>query len=133
MLLINSKKKIIILVIVIFLLGFIVSIFTYSKVGESYQSIAMYMYIEKKEHHIEPAKYMKMWVNGSNASDTDPNKTRYKVMIKDSSIYNLLEEGKEYFVTLEGIKKRNQEEYVYTFGQIELPGGSNLRGEGIIE
>jgi hypothetical protein len=54
-------------------------------------------------------------------------------MIKDSKIYNLLEEGKEYFVSLEGTKKKKQSEYTYTFGQLGIPGGTELIGDGIIE
>jgi hypothetical protein len=56
-----------------------------------------------------------MWVIGSNANDNNLNKERYKVMIDDARIYNLLEEGNEYFVNIQGVKKRNQSEYIYTF------------------
>jgi hypothetical protein len=76
---------------------------------------------------------MKMWVIGSNANDSSKNKEQYKVMIKDARIYNLLEEGKEYFVSIEGTNKENQSDTTYTFGQLGLPEGTRLSGEGIIE
>lgn len=93
----------------------------------------MFMYIEKKEHYIAPGEYIKMWVVGSNASDDGNSKEKYKIMIIDSRIYNLLEEGKEYFVTIEGTKENKQSDYLYTFGQLGLPEGTQLTGEGIIE
>jgi hypothetical protein len=100
---------------------------------KDYKSIAMTFEIEKKENHIEPGKYIKMWVIGSNANDNNPNKERYKVMIEDSRIYNLLEEGNEYFVNIQGVKKKNQSEYIYTFGQLGLVDGTQLTGKGKIE
>ncbi|MDI2587044.1 hypothetical protein OR571_07985 [Psychrobacillus sp. NEAU-3TGS] len=47
-------------------------------------------------------------------------------MIEDSRIYNLLEEGIEYFVNIQGVKKRSQSEYIYTFGQLGLVDGTQL-------
>ena len=91
------------------------------------------MYIEEKDHNIEPGKYQKMWVVGSNTNDNTQNKERYKVMIEDSRIYNLLEEGQEYFVLIQGTKKENQSEYTYTFGQLGLPEGTQLVGNGKID
>ncbi|MGO4109709.1 hypothetical protein [Paenibacillus sp. YAF4_2] len=129
-----NKRKRSVLIAVILVVALFTSIYYYAeRRNNSYTSVTMFMYIEKKEDYIEPGKYMKMWVIGSNSSDSSQNKLKYKVMIKDSSIYNLLEEGKEYFVTFEGVKKKNQSEYTYTFGQLSIPGGTELRGEGIIE
>ncbi len=54
-------------------------------------------------------------------------------MIEDSRIYNLLEVGNEYFVVIQGVKKRNQFEYVYTFGQLDLVDGTQLTGKGKID
>lgn len=126
---ISHKKWVVLL---IFLLLIVIFLF-YFQEGKSYKSSSMIFEIEKKEHHIEPGKYMKMWIIGSNANDNSPKKERYKVMIEDSRIYNLLEEGNEYFVNIQGVKKRNQSEYVYTFGQLGLVDGTQLRGEGKIE
>ncbi len=123
-----NKKRLIMIVLV---LSF--ALYIYFERGKSFQSVGMFIYIEKKEHHIEPGKYLKMWVVGSNANDVSPDKKRYKVMIEDSRIYNLLEEGNEYFVSIQGVKKRNQSDYIYTFGQLGLPGGTQLSGEGKIE
>jgi hypothetical protein len=102
---------------------------------ESYKSSVMIFKIEKKEHHIEPGKFIKMWVIGSNANDNSPNKERYKVIIEDSRIYNLLKEGNEYFVNIEGVKKKNQSKYIYTFGQLGLADddATQLTGKGKIE
>jgi hypothetical protein len=131
--LVNTKKWSI-WIAVILVIALTTSIYYYAEWEKnSNTSIAMFMYVEKKEHYIESGKYMKMWVIGSNPSDSSPNKLKYKVMIKDARIYNLLEEGKKYFVDLEGIKKKNQSEYTYTFGQLSIPGGTQLRGKGIIE
>lgn len=127
-----SRKKWVVLLIILFLIG-IFLFYLYFEEGKSYKSSSMIFEIEKKEHHIEPGKYIKMWVIGSNANDNSPNKERYKVMIEDSRIYNLLKEGNEYFVNIQGIKKRNQSEYVYTFGQLGLVDGTQLTGEGKIE
>jgi hypothetical protein len=134
--LINISKKRSILIIVVFLiLSLCLGYYIYFERDKSYQSITMFMYIENKEHHIEPGKYLEMWVIGSNGSDSSQNKNKmkYKVMIKDSRIYNLLEEGNEYFVSLEGIKKKTQSDYTYTFGHIGLLDGTKLSGEGIID
>ncbi|KAB2333353.1 hypothetical protein F7731_15995 [Cytobacillus depressus] len=127
-----SCKKWVVLLIILFLIV-IFLLYLYFEGGKSYKSSSMIIEIEKKEHHIEPGKYIKMWVIGSNANDNSPNKERYKIMIEDSRIYNLLEEGNEYFVSIQGVKKRNQSEYVYTFGQLGLVDGTQLRGEGKIE
>ncbi|GGI15561.1 hypothetical protein GCM10007380_28600 [Gottfriedia solisilvae] len=54
-------------------------------------------------------------------------------MIEDSRIYNLLEEGKEYFVVIEGIEKRRQSNYTYTFSQLGLPEGTQMSGKGKID
>ena len=94
------RKKWVVLLIIL------IAVFLYFESGKSYKSSAVTFVIEKKEHHIEPGKYIKMWVIGSNVNDNSPNKERYKVMIEDSRIYNLLEEGSEYFVNIQGIKKR---------------------------
>ena len=93
--------------------------YLYFEEGKPFKSSAMIFEIEKKEHHIEPGKYMNMWVIGSNSNDNSPNKERYKVIIEDSRIYYLLEEGNEYFVNIQGVKKRNQSEYIYIFGRIQ--------------
>ncbi len=53
--------------------------------------------------------------------------------LKDSRIYNLLEEDEEYFVSIEGTKKDNQSDYLYTFDQLGRPEGTQLRGEGVLE
>lgn len=100
---------------------------------KSFQSIVMEMHIEKKDSLIEPGKYIKMWVIGSNTNDTTKNKTKYKVMIDDSRIYNLIEEGKEYFVSVQGSKEAQTTDYIYTFGQIGIVGGTQLAGKGKIE
>jgi hypothetical protein len=126
------QKKISLLMIIFLLVSFIVFLSIFLN-RPMYQSTTMMMLIEEKEHHIEPGKYLKMWVIGTNANDPDKNKERFKVMIKDSSIYNLLEEGKEYFVTFEGVKKSEESEYIYTFSQLGLPDGTQVRGDGIIE
>ena len=129
-----NNRKWSILIAVLLVIALFTSIYYYAERGNnSYTSVTMFMYVEKKEHYIEPGQYLKMWVIGSNSSDSSQNKLKYKVMIKDSRIYNLLEEGKEYFVTLEGVKKKNQSEYTYTFGKLGIPGGTQLGGEGIIE
>jgi hypothetical protein len=129
-----NKRKWGILIAVLLVIALFTSMYYYAEWGNnSHTSVTMFMYVEKKEHYIEPGQYFKMWVIGSNSSDSSQNKLKYKVMIKDSRIYNLLEEGKEYFVDLEGIKKKNQSEYTYTFGQLGIPGGTQLSGEGIIE
>jgi hypothetical protein len=127
------RRKRISHLLIIFLLVSFIAILYLSLNRPMYQSTTMMMVIEKKEHYIEQGKYLKMWVIGSNANDPDKNKERFKVMIKDSSIYNLLEEGKEYFVTFEGVKKSEESEYIYTFSQLGLPGGTQMRGDGIIE
>ncbi|RAV13570.1 hypothetical protein [Paenibacillus contaminans] len=128
-----NKRKWGIWVAVLLVIAFFTSMYYYAELGNnSYTSVTMFIYVEKKEHYIGPG-HLKMWVIGSNSSDSSQNKLKYKVMIKDSRIYNLLEEGKEYFVTLEGVKKKNQSEYTYTFGQLGIPGGTQLTGEGIIE
>ncbi|QFG00084.1 hypothetical protein PB01_15310 [Psychrobacillus glaciei] len=129
----NYSRKIWVvwLVILFLVVGFL--FYLYFEEGKSYKSSSMFFKIEKKEHYIEPGKYMKMWVIGSNANDNSPNKERYKVMIEDSRIYNLLEEGNEYFVSIQGVKKWNQSEYIYTFGQLGLVDGTQLRGEGKID
>lgn len=93
----------------------------------------MIMYIEEKDHINESSKNQKMWVVGSNSYDNSQNKERYKVMIEDSRIYNLLEEGQEYFVLIQGTKKENQSDYTYTFGQLGLPEGTQLVGNGKID
>lgn len=130
---INRRKWGIIIAVLLEIAIFTSIYYYFERRKNSYTSVAMFMYVEKKEHYIEPGQYMEMWVIGSNSSDSSQNKLKYKVMIKDSMIYNLLEEGKEYFVSLEGIKKKNQSEYIYTFGQLSIPGGTQLRGEGIIK
>lgn len=127
-----SRNKWVVLLIILFIIG--ITLFSlYFDGGKSYKSSSMIFEIEKKEHHIEPGKYIKMWVLGSNANDKSPNKERYKVMIEDSRIYNLLEEGNEYFVNIQGVKKRNRSDYVYTFGQLGLVDETQLTGEGKIE
>ncbi|QFF98982.1 hypothetical protein PB01_09125 [Psychrobacillus glaciei] len=127
----SRKKWVVWLVILFLIVGFL--FYLYFEEEKSYKSSSMFFEIEKKEHYIEPGKYMKMWVIGSNANDNSPNKERYKVMIEDSRIYNLLEEGNEYFVNIQGVNKRNQSEYIYTFGQLGLVDGTQLVGKGIIE
>ncbi|MGP4108895.1 hypothetical protein [Virgibacillus sp. L01] len=128
----NSRKKWVVLLTLLFLIvGFL--FYFYFEGGKSYKSSSMIFEIDKKEHHNESGKYMRMWVTGSNANDNNQNKERYKVMIEDSRIYNLLEEGIEYFVNIQGVKKRNQSEYKYTFSQLGLVDGSQLTGEGKIE
>ncbi|MDX5475954.1 MAG: hypothetical protein LPK00_10515 [Bacillaceae bacterium] len=125
------KKRVVLSIIISLIVGF--SSYLYFEGGKTYKSGSMIFVIEKKEHHIEPGKYMKMWVIGSNANDNSTDKEKYKVMIEDSRIYNLLEEGNEYFVTIQGVRKRNQPEYIYTFGQLGLVNGSQLAGEGKID
>lgn len=127
-----SRKKWTVWMIISFLIVGFLFYFNFEE-GKSYKSSAMTFEIEKKEHHIEPGKYMEMWVIGTNANDNSPNKERYKVMIEDSRIYNLLDVGSEYFVNIHGVKKRNQSEYKYTFGQLGLVDGTQLTGEGEIE
>jgi hypothetical protein len=126
------RKKISLLMIIFLIVSFIVILYIFLN-RPMYQSTTMMMVIEEKEHHIEPGKYQKMWVIGTNANDPDKNKERFKVRIKDSQIYNLLEEGKEYFVTFEGVKKSEESEYIYTFSQLGLPDGTQMRGDGIID
>lgn len=99
----------------------------------TFNTVTMSMQLEKKDHHVELGKYQKMWVIGSNVNDDDPNKERYKIMIDDSRIYNLLEEGNQYFVLIQGERKYKQAEYTYTFGQLGLPEGTQLVGKGIID
>ncbi|WP_427137008.1 hypothetical protein [Psychrobacillus psychrodurans] len=127
-----SRKKWTVWMIISFLIVGFLFYFNFEE-GKSYKSSAMTFEIKKKEHHIEPGKYMEMWVIGTNANDNSPNKEKYKVMIEDSRIYNLLDVGNEYFVNIHGVKKRNQSEYIYTFGQLGLVDGTQLTGEGEIE
>jgi hypothetical protein len=81
----------------------------------------------------DPILLTKMWVIGYNANDNSPNRKEYKVMVKDSKVYNLLETGKDYFVSINGVKKRNQSEYIYTFDQLSQIGGTQLAGDGRVE
>lgn len=128
------KKGVISVIVLSLLLSFAIYIyFSGEKSNELYKSSSMIMYIEKKDHNIEPGKNQKMWVVGSNSYDNSQNKERYKVMIEDSRIYNLLEEGQEYFVLIQGTKKENQSDYIYTFGQLGLPEGTQLVGNGKID
>jgi hypothetical protein len=127
-----STKNWVIILVIVFLIG-IFLYYLFSEGGNSYKSSAMTFEIEKKEHHIEPGKYIKMWVIGSNANDSSPNKERFQVMIEDSRIYNLLEEGNRYFVNIQGVKNRNQSEYIYTFAQLGLEDGTQLTGKGKID
>ena len=128
------RKNWVVLFIILFLLAVSLFFLHFNEGnGRSYKSSTMIFVIEKKEHHIEPGKYMKMWVIGSNAYDDSPDKERYKIMIDDSRIYNLLEEGNKYFVNIQGVKKKNQSEYIYTFGQLGLEDGTQLAGKGEIE
>ncbi|MBS4199110.1 hypothetical protein KHA93_05490 [Bacillus sp. FJAT-49732] len=133
----RSRKKWAVLLIIFFLIVVfpLCLFFAGGKSNEekSYKSIVMTFEIEKKEHHIEPGKYIKMWVIGANANDNNPNKERYKVMIEDSRIYNLLEEDNKYFVNIQGVTKRNQSEYIYTFGQLGLVDVTQLTGKGKIQ
>ena len=46
--------------------------------------------------------------------------------MRTQEIYNLLEEGNEYFVNIQGEIKRNQSDYICTIGQLGLVGGSQL-------
>ncbi|RSD29051.1 hypothetical protein [Mesobacillus subterraneus] len=121
------------IITVIFIVSFLAILFFVLTDDKHYQNVSMVMIIEEKAHYIEPGKYQKMWVVGSNANDPGPNKERFKVMIEDARIYNLIEEGKEYFVSFQGEKKMEDPEYLYTFGQIEIPGGTQMAGEGVIK
>ena len=127
------RRKRISLLLFIFLLVSIIGILYIFLKRPMYRSTSMIMIIEEKDHYIEPGKYQKMWGVGSNANDPDKNKERFKVMIDDSRIYNLLEEGKEYFVTFQGVKKNEESEFIYTFSQLGLKEGTQMRGEGIID
>ncbi|MBS8264004.1 hypothetical protein DYI25_06100 [Mesobacillus boroniphilus] len=129
-----KRRKISLSLIFLLLVSFIGIMYTLlNRPEKMYTSTTMMMTIEEKEHYIEPGKYQKMWVMGTNANDPDKNKERFKVMIGDSRIYNLLEEGKEYFVTFQGVKKNEESEYIFTFSQIGNPEGTQMSGDGIIE
>lgn len=56
-----------------------------------------------------------------------------KVMVDDSRNYNLLEEGKEYFVSIDGVKTKDMSDFLYTFNQLALPDGTQMIGDGVID
>lgn len=62
-----NKRKWGILIAVLLVIALFTSMYYYAERGNnSYTSVTMFMYVEKKEHYIEPGQYLKMWVIGSN-------------------------------------------------------------------
>jgi hypothetical protein len=87
--------------------------------------------IEEKDYHVEPARYQEMWIVVYNAYDSNENTERYKVMVKDSNIFNLIDEGEEYFMSITAYKKDSDGEFIFKIDQIAKPADeTNMRGEG---
>jgi hypothetical protein len=87
--------------------------------------------IEEKDYHIEPGSYQEMWIVVYNAYDSNEDTERYKVMIKDSRLFNLIEEGEEYFMSITAYKKNSEDQFIYKIDQIANPADeTDMRGEG---
>ncbi|MCJ8007118.1 hypothetical protein ACFFF5_06390 [Lederbergia wuyishanensis] len=89
------------------------------------------MFIETKHHHIEPGKYLELWVIGYNSYDE--NEGRFKVYIEDAMVYNLIEEGKVYMVSASSIRKDEEFGHVYRLEQISNQEEYQLVGKGRIK
>ncbi|TMW72835.1 hypothetical protein [Alteribacter natronophilus] len=87
------------------------------------------MIIEEKEFHIEPGRYTEMWITVYNAYDSREDTERYRVDIEDERIFNLIEEGEEYFMVIQAFKQDREGEFVYRLNQIERPEGTKIRGD----
>ncbi|UCZ54911.1 hypothetical protein LGQ02_09265 [Bacillus shivajii] len=127
----NNKKWIIVVSISTIILLFFIY-FNFIKDDIAYQTHGFGgVIIEEKEYHVEPGGYTEMWIVVYNAYDSNENTERYKVMIKDSRIFNLIEEGEEYFMDIASYKQDSDGEFIYKINQISPnPDGTNLMGEG---
>ncbi len=55
-------------------------------------------YVVEKEHHIEAGEYMEMWVVGYNGAEKEEKRENYRVYIKDTNVYNLIEKKPKLYV-----------------------------------
>ena len=85
-------------------------------------------YVVEKEHHIEPGENMEMWVVGYNGAEIDEKIENYKVYIKDSNVYNLIEKDQSYMFSISSISEEGNERYYLDV--ISPPNGTQLTGEG---
>jgi hypothetical protein len=126
----NNKKWVIVTSFSAIILLFFIY-FNFNKDDTAYPSIGFGgVIIEEKDYHVEPGRYTEMWIVVYNAYDSNENTERYKVMIKDSRIFNLIEEGEEYFMAITAYKQNSNGEFIYKINQLAKPDGTNLSGEG---
>lgn len=102
--------------------------------NSSTKSISMAgMFIEEKHHHIEPGKYVEMWVIGYNAYEKEENRERFKIFIEDAMVYNLIKEGEVYMVSASSFREDEELGYAYQLLQISNQEEYQLVGKGRIK
>ncbi|MGD6781714.1 hypothetical protein ACQCT3_19365 [Sutcliffiella horikoshii] len=82
-------------------------------------------YVEEKDHHIEPGKYMEMWVIGYNGAEKEENREYFKVYIRDANVYNLIEAEETYLFSFSSTRDDR-----YYLDQVFPENGTQLTGEG---
>ncbi|RXJ04447.1 hypothetical protein DS745_03415 [Anaerobacillus alkaliphilus] len=122
------------LVVVISFFALIISYYLFFENSQMTKSIGMGgMIVEEKHHYIEPGQYFEMWIIGYNAHEKKENRERYKIFIKESMVYNLIEEGEEYMVSFKSFREDEEFGYVYKLEQISNQEEYQLRGKGRIK
>ena len=91
------------------------------------------MYIEEKDHHVEPGDYQEMWIIGYVFHETEENQIRYKIYIEDPNVYNLIEEDKVYHLVADSFREDDTYGLVYELIFISDDDNYQMRGEGRIE
>ncbi len=120
----NNKKWIFVMsgVLAVVVLYFLINNETKSYTSHTFGSF----HVEEKGHHIEPGKYMEMWVVGYNSEENEENRKQYKVYIKDANVFNLIEESRNYLMSFTNEESLDR----YYVQQISPPNSENLTGEG---
>jgi hypothetical protein len=125
-----------IVIVITSIIVLLVSYFTFfgNSTSNMTKSIGMGGFvIEEKHHHIEPGQYFEMWVIGYNAFEKEEKRQRYKILIEESMVYNLIEEGEEYMVSANSYREDEEFGYAYKLEQISNQEEYQLRGKGRIK
>lgn len=91
------------------------------------------MYIEEKDHHVEPGDYQEMWIIGYDFHETEENQERYKIYIEDPNVYNLIEEDKVYNLAADSFREDDTYGLAYELIFISDDDNYQLRGDGRID
>ncbi|MFB7142794.1 hypothetical protein ACFCYN_24680 [Gottfriedia sp. NPDC056225] len=108
-----------------------ISYFSFVKNFETHSNFGMgQMYIEEKHDDINQGS-LRMWFIGYNAAEKEVNRKPYKIYVEDAMVYNLLEIGKTYAVSVESTRKDKKFGYVYKVIQISNQEKYQLTGTGV--